>query len=234
MAASGFLRRAHESSGSEWNTADDTISPPQFDTLPEELLIEVLLRLPLEDPGRCGANSRVRNESPLYTSLKIFYSKTREWTDDSVISWHKPVFGSTSLCNDAVVCNGMLHWRRFLTPAEGVPGVPSCFSTFQDCKHGISSEKDIPCKARNRISLWGDYDECIEKAKASADSSSKKQVKYARREDAILHALELESAHQSKDHRDVSSKMETSGGKQLLFEEPAVPHWIESSSFEEQ
>lgn len=54
----------------------------------------------------------------------------------------------------------------------------------------------------------GDYDECIEKAKASAASSSKKQVKYARREDAILHALELESAHQSKDHLDVSSKME--------------------------
>ncbi|KAE9467893.1 hypothetical protein C3L33_00194, partial [Rhododendron williamsianum] len=87
----------------------------------------------------------------------------------------------------------------------------------------------------------GDYDECIEKAKASAASSSKKQVKYARREDAILHALELESAHQSKDHQDVSSKMGTSGGKQLLFEEPAVPHSSkeiehmdeESSSFED-
>ncbi|KAE9467982.1 hypothetical protein C3L33_00130, partial [Rhododendron williamsianum] len=263
MAASGFLRRAHESSGSERNTADmaaDTISPPQFDTLPEELLIEVLQRLPLEDGGRCecvckrwfnsisspyfgrcynrhrssfpprfalffqrtstanGAvpvnqsgvhlandeeahtifnspgfsfsflpppfsepvrlvassnglvlcstfkyfhklyyvcnpltmhwvalpppptrHNRVRvgficnqdfdngmtslfkvvripefeNESQLHTSLKleIFSSKTGEWTDDSVISWHKPVFGSTPLCNDPVVCNGMLHWR---------------------------------------------------------------------------------------------------------------------------
>ncbi|KAL2332300.1 hypothetical protein Fmac_019881 [Flemingia macrophylla] len=40
----------------------------------------------------------------------------------------------------------------------------------------------------------GEYDECIEKAKASAANSNKKAVKYARREDAILHALELESA----------------------------------------
>lgn len=44
----------------------------------------------------------------------------------------------------------------------------------------------------------GEYDECIEKAKASAASLSKKAVKYARREDAILHALELESAHLDK------------------------------------
>lgn len=39
----------------------------------------------------------------------------------------------------------------------------------------------------------GEYDECIEKAKASAASSGKKAVKYARREDAILHALEIEN-----------------------------------------
>ncbi|KAL3631972.1 hypothetical protein CASFOL_024956 [Castilleja foliolosa] len=40
----------------------------------------------------------------------------------------------------------------------------------------------------------GEYDDCIEKAKASASNPSKKAVKYARREDAILHALELENA----------------------------------------
>ncbi|CBI35983.3 unnamed protein product, partial [Vitis vinifera] len=40
----------------------------------------------------------------------------------------------------------------------------------------------------------GEYDECIEKAKASAANSNKKAVKYARREDAILHALEIENA----------------------------------------
>uniref|UniRef100_A0A5B6YN51 PWWP domain-containing protein n=1 Tax=Davidia involucrata TaxID=16924 RepID=A0A5B6YN51_DAVIN len=57
----------------------------------------------------------------------------------------------------------------------------------------------------------GEYDECIEKAKASAANSSKKAVKYARREDAILHALELESDRQPKDHPDICSKMDTSG-----------------------
>ncbi|GFP86096.1 uncharacterized protein at1g51745 [Phtheirospermum japonicum] len=40
----------------------------------------------------------------------------------------------------------------------------------------------------------GEYDDCIEKAKSSASHLSKKAVKYARREDAILHALELENA----------------------------------------
>lgn len=44
----------------------------------------------------------------------------------------------------------------------------------------------------------GEYDECIEKAKASAAGLNKKGVKYARREDAILHALELESAYLDK------------------------------------
>lgn len=44
----------------------------------------------------------------------------------------------------------------------------------------------------------GEYDECIEKAKVSAAVSCKKAVKYARREDAILHALELESSRLSK------------------------------------
>lgn len=43
-----------------------------------------------------------------------------------------------------------------------------------------------------------EYAEAIEKAKASAAGLGKKAVKYARREDAILHALELESAHLDK------------------------------------
>lgn len=38
----------------------------------------------------------------------------------------------------------------------------------------------------------GEYDACIETAKATA--SGKKPVKYARREDAIVHALEIENA----------------------------------------
>lgn len=48
----------------------------------------------------------------------------------------------------------------------------------------------------------GEYNECIEKAKASAAISGKKAVKYARREDAILHALEIESERLGKDHPD--------------------------------
>ncbi|XP_027126335.2 uncharacterized protein At1g51745 [Coffea arabica] len=53
----------------------------------------------------------------------------------------------------------------------------------------------------------GEYDDCIEKAKAAANSS-KKVVKYARREDAILHALELENARLGKDHPDFCSTMD--------------------------
>ncbi|GMH14237.1 hypothetical protein Nepgr_016078 [Nepenthes gracilis] len=52
----------------------------------------------------------------------------------------------------------------------------------------------------------GEYNDCIEKAKASAANSSKKVVKYARRENAILRALELESAHESKDYSNFSPK----------------------------
>ncbi|KAH7686426.1 Tudor/PWWP/MBT domain-containing protein [Dioscorea alata] len=48
----------------------------------------------------------------------------------------------------------------------------------------------------------GEYDEDIEKAKVSAGNSNKKAPnagKYVRREDAILHALELESIHTSSE-----------------------------------
>ncbi|KAA8540310.1 hypothetical protein F0562_024127 [Nyssa sinensis] len=71
----------------------------------------------------------------------------------------------------------------------------------------------------------GEYDECIEKAKASAANSSKKAVKYARREDAILHALELEGARQPEDHPDSCSKMNKSGGGQHdVKESPTMFH----------
>lgn len=48
----------------------------------------------------------------------------------------------------------------------------------------------------------GEYDEDIERAKVSAGNSNKKAPnagKYVRREDAILHALELESIHSSSE-----------------------------------
>ena len=56
----------------------------------------------------------------------------------------------------------------------------------------------------------GEYDECIEKAKASAANSCKKAVKYARREDAILHALELENALLGEDQLDFSYRTQKS------------------------
>ncbi|KAF5727859.1 hypothetical protein HS088_TW22G01556 [Tripterygium wilfordii] len=60
----------------------------------------------------------------------------------------------------------------------------------------------------------GEYDQCIEKAKASAANPNRKAVKYARREDAIIHALELESALQGRDHQYVYSKMNNLVGEQ--------------------
>ncbi|XP_022723459.1 uncharacterized protein At1g51745-like [Durio zibethinus] len=70
----------------------------------------------------------------------------------------------------------------------------------------------------------GEYDECIKKAKASAANSSKKAVKYARREDAILHALEIESARLGKDHPDYFFRKDNSGGDQgsLAKESPIM------------
>ncbi|TYG68320.1 hypothetical protein ES288_D05G144800v1 [Gossypium darwinii] len=70
----------------------------------------------------------------------------------------------------------------------------------------------------------GEYNECIEKAKASAANSSKKAVKYARREDAILHALEIESSRLGKDHPGYFSRKDNSGGDQgsLARESPTT------------
>ncbi|XP_022889575.1 uncharacterized protein At1g51745-like isoform X2 [Olea europaea var. sylvestris] len=61
----------------------------------------------------------------------------------------------------------------------------------------------------------GEYDECIEKAKATASNSSKKAVKYARREDAILHALELER----KDHPEFMYGRDKQGGEDRVVDQ---------------
>ncbi|KAJ8535881.1 hypothetical protein K7X08_034282 [Anisodus acutangulus] len=65
----------------------------------------------------------------------------------------------------------------------------------------------------------GEYDECIEKAKAAAANSSRKAVKYARREDAIIHALEIESARLGKDHPDFFSRIDKEDGQHHTMEE---------------
>ncbi|XP_058074011.1 uncharacterized protein At1g51745-like [Magnolia sinica] len=56
----------------------------------------------------------------------------------------------------------------------------------------------------------GEYDECIEKAKAYATHANRKGVKYARREEAILQALELECARFG--HQEYHSKVGNSTG----------------------
>uniref|UniRef100_A0A7N0ZXW7 PWWP domain-containing protein n=1 Tax=Kalanchoe fedtschenkoi TaxID=63787 RepID=A0A7N0ZXW7_KALFE len=57
----------------------------------------------------------------------------------------------------------------------------------------------------------GEFDDCIEKAKAAV-SSNKKSVKYARREDAIICALEIENLYELKD-KDIS-RLNSSAKKQ--------------------
>lgn len=59
----------------------------------------------------------------------------------------------------------------------------------------------------------GEYDDCIEKAKAAAANSSKKAVKYARREDAILHALEIESTRLGKDRPYYFNRVDSPSGR---------------------
>ncbi|PRQ51259.1 putative PWWP domain-containing protein [Rosa chinensis] len=72
----------------------------------------------------------------------------------------------------------------------------------------------------------GEYDECIEKAKAAAANPNKKAVKYARREDAIIHALEIENERISKDNINICSQMSNSGGDHdcSARESPATSH----------
>ncbi|XP_059641347.1 uncharacterized protein At1g51745-like [Cornus florida] len=71
----------------------------------------------------------------------------------------------------------------------------------------------------------GEYNECIENAKASAAKTSKKAGKYNNREDAILHALELENVLQPKDHPIFCSRLDRSGGEQNgVTESLTLPH----------
>ncbi|XP_041015536.1 uncharacterized protein At1g51745-like isoform X2 [Juglans microcarpa x Juglans regia] len=70
----------------------------------------------------------------------------------------------------------------------------------------------------------GEYDECIEKAKASAANSNKKAVKYARREDAILHALEIESVRLGKDRLDFFQRDNSVGDLGIARESPSMSH----------
>ncbi|KAI4355540.1 hypothetical protein L6164_004301 [Bauhinia variegata] len=77
----------------------------------------------------------------------------------------------------------------------------------------------------------GEYEECIEKAKASAANSNKKAVKYARREDAILHALELESARLGKEPLNFCSRTDKFGSEHggSAGESPVMSHSVDDN-----
>ncbi|XP_073302534.1 uncharacterized protein At1g51745-like [Primulina huaijiensis] len=76
----------------------------------------------------------------------------------------------------------------------------------------------------------GEYDDCIEKAKAAASHPSKKAVKYARREDAIIHALELESVRLGKEHPDFSDRPDTYEDHPRVDESPCSFHTNQESN----
>nr|XP_043637694.1 uncharacterized protein At1g51745-like [Erigeron canadensis] len=67
----------------------------------------------------------------------------------------------------------------------------------------------------------GEFDECIEKAKIIASRSCKKTVKYARREDAIIHALKLEGSLLTP---------ETTTSQELLHTTPSLNHSLREKS----
>ncbi|KAL1307450.1 uncharacterized protein LOC107609884 [Arachis ipaensis] len=73
-----------------------------------------------------------------------------------------------------------------------VEGIVASLRCFRDL-YNLEKSKQV------NAFRCGEYDECIEKATASAANSNKKAVKYAHREDAIIHALELESARVGKE-----------------------------------
>nr|GME20640.1 uncharacterized protein At1g51745-like isoform X1 [Ipomoea batatas] len=73
--------------------------------------------------------------------------------------------------------------------------------------HNLENSKRV------RAFRCGEYDKCIEKALLVAASGSRKPVKYNRREDAILHALEIERSSLGLDKQN--------GGQNLIGELPA-------------
>lgn len=58
--------------------------------------------------------------------------------------------------------------------------------------HLLSDWYNLEKSKRVKAFRCGEFDECIERAESSLGMPAKKREKYARREDAILHALELE------------------------------------------
>ncbi|CAH9056119.1 unnamed protein product [Cuscuta epithymum] len=77
----------------------------------------------------------------------------------------------------------------------------------------------------------GEYNKCIEKAKAVAANNAKKVVKHTRREDAILRALELETASLTKNEENIGKESNGSEGCSTSDPELSEPNTV---SAEEQ
>lgn len=105
------------------------------------------------------------------------------------------------------------------------------FVTKLPCSFAFRDWYNLEKSKRVKAFRCGEYDECIKKAKASAANSSKKAVKYARREDAILHALEIESARLGKDHPDYFSRGDNFGSDQgnSVRESPSMSNSVKEN-----
>lgn len=64
----------------------------------------------------------------------------------------------------------------------------------------------------------GEFDACIEKALTSRGTPVKRREKYARREDAILHALELEKKLLASKHQTQGSRPANVSGKPIYWQ----------------
>ncbi|KAK1358361.1 hypothetical protein POM88_051617 [Heracleum sosnowskyi] len=76
------------------------------------------------------------------------------------------------------------------------PGTPV---KFLGKENAIIEWYNIETSKRIKAFRCSEFDECIEKAKTSTNNLSRISAKYARREDAILHALRLEGAQKLED-----------------------------------
>ncbi|XP_024535029.1 uncharacterized protein At1g51745-like isoform X1 [Selaginella moellendorffii] len=85
-----------------------------------------------------------------------------------------------------IISDSELSTANLLSPRSGTP------VKLLGREDGSVDWYNIEKSKRVKPFRCGDFEECIEKAKAVAGLPTKKREKYARREDAILHALELE------------------------------------------
>lgn len=90
-----------------------------------------------------------------------------------------------------------MNFAFFWIDTESI--VVSSFNVIRDWYNLEKSKRVKPFRC-------GDFDDCIERVESSQGLTIRKREKYARREDAILHALELEKEMLKKEGKLVSEK----------------------------